>query len=96
MQSKGKEPQVDDQFDDAAFAKAFDQAHEDLMVVEDDSSQFANVQDESIEDITEKIEQAASQMLNESNDDLEALGDYNPSRIHGGDIEMVDEGVVHA
>lgn len=91
MQSKGKEPVVADQFDEAAFAKAFDQAHEDMLGVEETVQGHENVQEDSLEELVEKIEQAAeqgaSQMLNESNDDLDQLDDFNPSRIHGGDVE---------
>lgn len=91
MQSKGKEPAIADQFDEAAFAKAFDQAHEDMMGVEETTQEHEIVQEESIEELVEKIEQAAeqgaSQMLNESSDDLEQFEEFNPGRIHGGDIE---------
>ncbi|KAF2171238.1 hypothetical protein M409DRAFT_18354 [Zasmidium cellare ATCC 36951] len=99
MQSKGKEPVVADQFDEAAFAKAFDQAHEDMLGVEETVQGHENVQEDSLEELVEKIEQAAeqgaSQMLNESNDDLDQLEDFNPSRIHGGDVEHDPEQLLH-
>ncbi|EME49051.1 hypothetical protein DOTSEDRAFT_40289 [Dothistroma septosporum NZE10] len=88
MQSKGKEPVMAEQYDESAFERAFDQARADMMAEVEDATQ-ENIEVEDVQNLVEKIEaaaeQEATQMLNESNRDLEEL--HSMPRMHGADVE---------
>lgn len=89
VQSKGKEPVVAEQYDETAFERAFDQARADMMADVEDTAQESIAVDD-VQDLVEKIEaaaeQEATQMLNESNQDLEDL--HAMPRMHGADVEL--------
>lgn len=87
VQSKGIQPVVVDQFDEAAFERAFDMAREDMMADVEETTQS-----ETIEELAEKVEaatqQEATQMLNETAQDIpeQTVNDI-VHRIHSSDIE---------
>lgn len=85
--TKGKEPVVAEQFDEAAFERAFDRAREDMMADVEDTDQ-----QESVEELVEKIEGAAehgaTQMLNETTVESNHMeAEDIMQRIHNSDIE---------
>jgi hypothetical protein len=86
VQSKGKEPMMAEQFDEAAFDRAFDLAREDMMAdVEDTAQQEAT--DQRAAEVEAIVEQEATSMLKE----IEAttnLHDYLSNQSsHPPDIE---------
>ncbi|KXS93447.1 hypothetical protein AC578_2998 [Pseudocercospora eumusae] len=98
VQSKGKES-VTEQFDDAAFAAAFDQARHDMMAetVEAEAQDVAQEQEPTAQELIDEVnaekfealvEQAATEMLREPGHDLD-MEEYTPLRMahNGTDIE---------
>ncbi|KXT09392.1 hypothetical protein AC579_4897 [Pseudocercospora musae] len=98
VQSKGKEP-VTEQFDEAAFAAAFDQARHDMMAetVEAGAHNVAQEQEATAQELINEVnaekfealvEQAATEMLREPGHDL-YMEEYTPLNMaHSGtDIE---------
>lgn len=86
IQSKGKEPVMADQFDDAAFERAFDQAREDMMADVEETKEEQSVE-EMVENIEAAAEQSATDMLRESQQDLDDLVEEPTHRMHTSDIE---------
>lgn len=92
-QSKGKAP-VTEQFDEAAFAAAFDQAREDMMTdeigeqQEEESSAQELIDEVELANAEAIAEEAATQMLEEAGHEAD-LEDFSPlAKAHfGGDIE---------
>ncbi|USW47520.1 hypothetical protein Slin15195_G008390 [Septoria linicola] len=93
IQSKGKAPMQADQFDEAAFAAAFDQAHDDLMAdVEDTAQEQVPTAQELLDEMeAEKfetaVEEAASHILQEDGHDLDIEEVHPMARTHSADIE---------
>ncbi|KAF2214711.1 hypothetical protein CERZMDRAFT_82650 [Cercospora zeae-maydis SCOH1-5] len=96
--SKGKAPIQVEQFDDAAFAAAFDQAHEDLMAdaaeaeeTEQEQEQVPSAQELLDELEAEKfeaaVEEAAMHILKEDGHDLDIEEMHPMASMHGADIE---------
>lgn len=92
LQSKGKEPVMAEQFDEAAFDRAFDMAREDMMAdVEQEQGQEQPMQeDHDLESMIERVEaatqQEATNMLNDVAQEDERY--WRPEdTIHGSDIE---------
>lgn len=94
MQNKGKAPVQAERFDEAAFAAAFDQAHNDLMadvtddVQEEEVPTAQELLDELEADKFEAaVEEAATHILKEDGHDLDMAELHPMARAHGPDIE---------
>lgn len=94
MQNKGKAPVQAERFDEAAFAAAFDQAHNDLMadvtddVQEEEVPTAQELLDELEADKFEAaVEEAATHILKEDGHDLDMAELHPMARVHGPDIE---------
>lgn len=94
MQNKGKAPVQAERFDEAAFAAAFDQAHNDLMadvtddVQEEEVPTAQELLDELEADKFEAaVEEAATHILKEDGHDLDIAELHPMARAHGPDIE---------
>ncbi|CAK4033556.1 Hypothetical predicted protein [Lecanosticta acicola] len=86
-EAKGKEPVMTERFDDAAFARAFDQASEDMMADVEHTKESENIE-EIIENIEAAAEQSATEMLRQSEQDLEELtAEATTARMHTSDFE---------
>ncbi|PPJ56341.1 hypothetical protein CBER1_00725 [Cercospora berteroae] len=97
-QSKGKAPVQAEQFDEAAFAAAFDQAHDDLMadVAEAEATEQEQEQTPSAQDLLDEleaekfeaaVEEAATNILKEDGHDLDIEEMHPMASMHGADIE---------
>lgn len=89
LQSKGKQP-VMEQFDDAAFERAFDMAREDMMA--DDQQEEPMQEDSNLEAMIERVEaatqQEATNMLNDVAQEAEDERYWRPEdTMHNSDIE---------
>ncbi|KAM3418764.1 hypothetical protein BST61_g4737 [Cercospora zeina] len=95
-QSKGKAPVQAEQFDDAAFAAAFDQAHEHLMADVAEAEETEQEQAPSAQELLEEleaekleaaVEEAATNILKEDGHDLDIEEMHPMASMHGADIE---------
>lgn len=103
--AKGKEPVMADQFDEAAFERAFDQASNDMMAgvevedtvqdpeVEQAVSEYQEAAEAArVEEIEALAEAQATQMLREAGHEMDiAANETEVQGIHGSDIEYQPE-----
>jgi hypothetical protein len=87
-QSKGKEPVMAEQFDEAAFDRAFDLAREDMMAdVEETAQTEAN--DQMAEEVEAIVEQEATSMLKEIEATTNMHDWMTNHSLHNPDVEHV-------
>ena len=97
MQTKGKAPMQAEQFDEAAFAAAFDQAHDAMMADVEDVAQEQELEQEptaqelldelEAEKFEAAVEEAATHILKEDGHDIDYEEFHQMASSHGADIE---------
>lgn len=92
LQSKGKQPVQAEQYDEAAFERAFDMAREDMMA-DVEQEQPMMQEDKDLEAMIERVEaatqQEATNMLNDVAQEAEQERDWRlEDTIHGSDVEF--------